>query len=475
MSVGSQLITDRKTPSLARKSLDRPDIALISGRIVVDAPSTKEVWLEATWTDIVDSTSLKNAYSLQPGNASTDRHNVIFRQFEPPRPSSRALLNLIKDTFSKTIFTEQFSLQCSESHVFLGEEHTTSKVTKIDELRLPDCRRRVIDIVATAACRFGNEVADLERLPATSSHPRSFDVPSAVYMTPPQVAYVVPLKREYKDFKGRGNRADFALRVYLRGPMFLSGPGERIAIACAADLSHTIGAAFETPKHVSQWGEDPIERAKLIQTKRLPRASDFVLNQSSSKVESHFDPKLYPSNIVGGSAAVIYRDGVRLPQKNSDSTYVSLAAYAVRFNPRKKLWFFDVSIAGEFFGWCGLALYRYQPHAVEGLELSTTANWIYASLLYEEPVAWVDQRNQRQITVGPVYDKTVSFELDMLQYLDGVSLNLESAPNTRVALKERRVGNARYFHGVALADSPDLSLVRIKFGHAIQSRPLNNT
>lgn len=458
-------------PGIASKRTSQPDVALLSGSIEVDAPSTKEVWLEATWSDIVDSAS-EYGFTLQTGVASTKRRNVVFQPEEPEPPNPRALADLARRPKWIEEINRTFTSQCVESKILLAPDTSSQSVVKLEELGLPDSRRRMVSVEAVGTSRFGDDggssFEQRRRSPAIA-----FDVPSATALSAPKVAYAVPLKHVPQQEGERSpEAATFAMRIYLHGPAFESGPGERIAIACVGDRPQPAGPSFEVPKHVTQWGEDPIERAKLAVTRRMPVASDFSTLQSASTVASRLNSTLYPAQVLGGSAPVLYRDNALLPERIADTRRVGLASFALRFDRKRRLWYFDVAVDSQFFGWCGLALYRHQPHSVPGFELSSTAAWVYASVLYEEPVVWTERLGALQVTVGPVYDIHASFELESLQYVEGVSVNLEVAPRRPIPMRVVRIGRARYFEGVVDGKNGAINLVKLRFGQPMQSRSI---
>jgi hypothetical protein len=460
---GSRLPADGSLPTCIRTP-DRPSVATVAANVSVDAPSSKQTWCEGNWLDIVDTSVQGRAYRMQPGNATSQGVNLVFEKKSPPPPSA-SQLKFAVDSSGKDI--GPFDLQYVQSRVFLGQEQRPVGA-KVDELTLPDERRRLLELRAVASPRF-EDVSGVVSAGPAKSDPRRFDVPSALSMTPLQVAYAVPLKRALHDPSVRS--AAFGMRIYLHPRMFESGPGERVAIGCWPE--QTDGKALlEVPKYVTQWGEDPLARGKLVVTKRMPRASDFVLLQDDAKVGPQLDKSLYPIGVVGGTSGVIYRDAVALPPQGSAIPRLSLASFAVRYKPSECLWYFDVTIDAEFFGWCGLALYRHQPHSLEGFELAQTAAWVYSCTLYEEPFTVTRAGSELRVVVGPVYDKSVSFALDPTKFFNGVSADLEGANMQIVELSPRLIGNARYFEGQVATSSPNVSLVKMRAGYPVQSRPL---
>jgi len=461
---GSRLPAAGSLP-LCDRTADRPKVALLTANVSVDAPSSKQAWCEANWLDILDTSAEGRPYRLKPGRSTSQGINLIFQRNSPPIPSA-SQLSVAMDTPDAALAA--FDQQLVQSRLFLGQEQRPAGA-KVDELNLPDERRRLMAVRAASSPRF-IDVPGVVAAGAATSGSRTFDVPSALSMTPLRVAYAVPLKRVVRD--GHLRSAAFAMRIYLHADMFESGPCERVAIGCWPEAIVGGAPLLEVPKYVTQWGEDPLARAKLSVTKRMPRASDFSLLQGAEKVNERLDQTLYPAGAIGGGDGVIYRDAVSLPAQGAAIPRLSLASFAVRFDPRQRLWYFDVSVDAEFFGWCGLALYRHQPHSLDGFELSQAAAWIYASTLYEEPFTLTRVAGDLRLVVGPVYDKSVSFALDLTEFRGGVSLDLGDKDSELVELPSRRIGGVRYFEGLVSATSRHVSLVKMRAGYSVQSRPV---
>ena len=477
---------------VAGRKLDS-EFGSLFGRVELDAASTKEVRLEAAWMDVNDDPN-QGRYVLEPGTTTTTPRSVVFREFTPVHPSaanfhkfflsasggqpSEALLEY-KVATSSHGFADQFMLQCVEDKVFLGqppEDQPVDVTGTSNRLNFKDQRRKYAKIEAVVVSRFAERFKDKTANSELRSNSVMVDVPSTIRMTAPKVSHIVPLRREFRTGNsGSGTKAaTFGVRIYLRKGCFQSSVGERLAIGCAA--GGEAGATdAEILKYVTQWGEDPVERAALRSTTRMPRASDFVAPDSEVNASS-FDENLYPPNAVGGRMAVIYRDNVALARSvpGSEQRWVSVASYALRYDDRQSLWYADIQIEGDFFGWCGMALYRHQPHALPERELSDTSAWVYAAVLYGEPVAWVEKQDTLYVTIGPVYDASVSFDLDSLEYREGVSPDLSEPGRILHPLKSYRVGKGLYFEAVVPKKHFDWSLFKKRFGYPVASARLRD-
>ena len=261
------------------------------------------------------------------------------------------------------------------------------------------------------------------------------------------------------------------MRIYVRRPWFLSGPCERLAIGCLAGEFRD-GPIATLNKYITQWGEDPVERPKLEVSRRAPRASDFRLPDTGHQVL--LDHSVYPEHSLEGVAPIIYRDSVVRLANGKDPTIdvLSAASFGLRWDQAARLWYCDVEVAEGFFGWCGLAVYRHQPNALEGMQLSATPAWVYGAILHGDQLAWTERSGKLHVTVGPVFDRYTTYELDSAEFRSGISTNLVQHTSPRVSLKKYNVNGKTYFEGIAPAGS-GWSLVKRRFDIDIASLPIN--
>jgi hypothetical protein len=472
----------------AQRDLDSQFTTFV-GRVEADAASTKEIRLEASWMDINDAPN-QGKYFLESGTATMPPRSIVFREFEAVRPSAANFHKLFlsgsvgqpsvelvnyRVEASQYGFTDQFKLQCVENKVFFGrEDENGSSTTKSTSNRFDgkDQRRKLAKLEAVAVGRFADRFSANSRPAELRSNPVVVDVPSTIRMSAPKISHVVPLRcaATVGNKESGVKRSLFGLRVYVRKPFFESGIGERLGVGCFAGTDKAGSDNTELQKYVTQWGEDPIERASLSLSLRVPRAADFGAPTEDGDVDgAQFDAVLYPPNVRGGQAAVIYRDNLELvaPGPKAGKRWLSVASYALRYDERQRLWFADIKILGDFFGWCGMALYRHQPGALPERELSDTSAWVYAAVLYGEPVAWVEKNGNLHITIGPVYDPNVTFELDSLRYRDGISQNLMGLQRENQVLHSYVVGKATYFEVVIASKNFEWSLFKKRFGYAV--------
>ncbi len=199
-------VTD--APAVASRQSDS-QLAEIIGRVEVDAASTKEVRLEATWRDVADDPGQKR-YAFESGSASATPRSVIFKEFEPVRPSAQNFHRLVTATSGgegpsqhgvhglQVSLPEQFTLQCAEDKVFFGvtpvgePSNATGTSNSFD---LKDHRRKLLSVEAVALSRFAKRFGGTVPASERRSDPAIVDVPATLRMTAPIVSHVVPLRR----------------------------------------------------------------------------------------------------------------------------------------------------------------------------------------------------------------------------------------------------------------------------------------
>lgn len=458
------------------------ETAEISGRIEVDAASTGQVKLLVSWSDINDVPEMEN-YVLNAGSTTTATHSIVFKPHEPKFESALArfsqlaagevLVDRVGDA-SYTL-TDQFKLQCAENKVFLGLSGPAGVGVPVDRwhaINFNDHRRKIATARAVTQSRFANMFGE-SSIEAVSPS-LEVDVQSTLRMSSPVVSHILPVRRATRNKQGgaQQEQTEYAIRIYVNRPWFESGPGERLAIGClVGDEPEVIRQSLD--KRTTQWGEDPMERPRLVSTTRMPKASDFIA-LSQEGTEWINNKQLYPATGPDETAAVIYRDNVLLPSESTGapSRRLSIASFALEQDRAQGLWYCDVAIAAEFFGWCGLALYRHQPHACEGRELSGNADWAYASFIHGDPLTWVKRNGNLHVTVGPIYDPYTSFEFDAMEFRDGISENLSADRLSAIVLRRYRVGSGYYFEGVVSTKSTQWELVKKRFNYGVASIPI---
>ena len=460
-------------PLAILKREPQSDLAELAGYVQVDAASSGDLQIEGSWSEI-DDDPIHERYVLKSGSTVSRPRSLQFRDYTPPAPAQAVRLLLQGDSGAAALAEAEgkIGLQCAENRVFLGGSKPASLPgdtgTAPCVLALGNSRRARLRLTAAAKSRYARLFSpDPKKSSSLASRTIDAEVPASMRLPAPQISHVMPLVRQI-DGQDRGRRTRqrvYAFRIYVRRPWFLSGHGERLAIACHTGSPPT-GPRDTLNRAISQWGEDPIARSKAVASRRLPRAADFRAAGTPT-----LDPHLYPADSPEGDEAVLYFDDVvRGSEATTDGDgRLALASYALEWDDGQKLWFCDVELANDFTGWIGLALYRHQPQAHEGLQLSPSSAWIYSLLLQGERVTWVSQNGITAVTIGPVFDRTLDFEAEQRSYRSGVSALVDDKASERLAFERFEVDGKLYFEGRFPVSGDGVEIIRRRLGSDISS------
>ncbi|MCA9694015.1 MAG: hypothetical protein KC636_30795, partial [Myxococcales bacterium] len=250
-------------------------------------------------------------------------------------------------------------------------------------------RRVAYDLTATSRFRenFLTEGAGppLE-LTRAAIAPVEVDVLSTARPAAPLVEYVIPtFGWERRDAPGgvASRRRGQGLRVYLRRPWFSSGDGELLGVIVAhgprisydsidsSEAGWIKGEAVpELPpalqRCATQWGSDPIwASATTWPTPSL-----------------HHLPRRCAQRIG------VTLEGLAWPSKSPWT--LAVAGHEVAFDDERGLWFSDIELdtGDAYFPFVRLALARFQPRSVAGVEVSRTALADFVQLAPER-LAWL--------------------------------------------------------------------------------------
>ncbi len=191
-------------------------------------------------------------------------------------------------------------------------------------------------------------VADTSKITLAGTAPgprsdKSFSIPSASRPVVPKIVYVVPTFK-WETSGGKSVRRGGGLRVYLERPWYATGEGELLAVLLSASSSSPVD-------QVSRWGRDPIFDAGVAASLS---AKDF-------------------KNAKTPASGIALADGTGT---------VDVAGFTVEFNADRRLWFCDIEMepGAAYFPFVSLALARYQPESLSGLEISPMVRADFAQL-----------------------------------------------------------------------------------------------
>jgi hypothetical protein len=264
--------------------------------------------------------------------------------------------------------------------------------------RFQDTKHRWISYQAVATSRF-REYFPEPGLDFTRSGPRLLvDVPSSARPSIPDVLYVVPTfgweRQETSNVK-TSVRFGNGLRVYLDRPWFSSGENELLGVVLwpVSGPAATADDFVSLRPYFTQWGNDPIWQSGALSA--TPTCYDFPLGATIGQ-------------------------GLTIDETNH---IFDVAGHDLTYDTDRRLWFCDITFVppSAYTPFIRLAVARYQPHSIEGMELShvVLADFVQiapnrTALLSINPA---DQRKARLVVggLGPRQPTTSKFEVVVQQ------------------------------------------------------------
>ena len=250
--------------------------------------------------------------------------------------------------------------------------------------QLGDTKHRIVQYRAIASSRF-QEYFPPGTLTVRPGPALTVDVPSSARPLAPDVAYVVPTfgwQREVTTNVKTEVRLGNAVRVYLRRPWYSSGVAEELgAVLWPGDNqaypSPPTDDQRETYKALfTQWGLDPIWASGSLDD--VPGVYDFPL-----AAHTDFNLTLQESSLP-----------------------VDVAGHSVGYDPQRQMWYCDIEIdnPSAYAPFVRLALARYQPWSITGVELSHVVLADFAQLSPDRSAALTvdpaDPRSARLVVAG---------------------------------------------------------------------------
>jgi hypothetical protein len=174
------------------------------------------------------------------------------------------------------------------------------------------------------------------------------DIPSSQRPPAPDVRYLIPAfgwQRGSSGTSKTSTRIGNTLRVYLGRPWFQTGAGEYLGVVVANPVP--AGTAFpqDLLPYLSGYGQDPAFAAGTVVSP--PALADFTL-------------------------ATVTGENVLLEEQAETQPWVGVAGHPVTWDAARGLWYADIAMkpASSYFPFVKLALVRYQPNSLSGIEVS---------------------------------------------------------------------------------------------------------
>jgi hypothetical protein len=296
------------------------------GTLRVHGRSTSKVDLLATWQEPIDALDEPGPRAIA-GAATADEVPLADLSGGSIRAQGRAEpLGIYEPGLDEV----RFNADAHPRHEFGDTKHRTVRYRPVSTSRF---REYFPPDVPGGLTRAGDAIV--------------VDVPSSARPEAPRLLYVLPTFGWQRQTGTNliGSRRSGGLRVYLDRPWFSSGEDELLGVVYTSALTPA------TPRkererlspYVTQWGFDPVHASRP---------------GTPAMTRDHFPDAVSHA----GELSVPELPGVTL----------AVAAHRPAYAPDRQLWYCDITVnAGEsYFPFVRLALARYQPHAMVGVELS---------------------------------------------------------------------------------------------------------
>jgi hypothetical protein len=295
--------------------------AYVYGRLAWSPKSTAEVDIVAAWSEPVDDP----AQDLLQGPGT-------------PHPELRHTSNSPVATVKEGNLVQAGG--GSEIKPPAGDQLKESDPLSFKHLFV-DTKHRVVTYSGVASTRFAECYPEGTPETVSTVHPVTVSIPSSAQPEPPSITGVVPIY-DWRSTDTGGTiiseRGPSGLRVFLARPWWTSGIGELLGVLTSAADEGAGDFAIAGDSDVSDWAADPVFASHSLPS-RHPRESSF------------------PDAVRFGA--------VRNPA-------LRIAGHEVAFDAKRDTWYCDIKIdtGSAYTPMVRLALARWQPDSVSGLELS---------------------------------------------------------------------------------------------------------
>lgn len=361
------------------------------GGVHVHGPSTEQLTVEATWTDVVDD----------PGLAHHEERAARGIAFVTPVVESQRLGILFPADLLPNGDIDWVNDRTIRVH---GNRH-----------EFGDTKHRRLEYRVRASTRFreyfppslltGDPNVAFDDGSSVVSEVVSVSVPSSARPAPPQVHSVVPLFRWSHDdpwadeppadhdgtvqagqpIAERHTRRS-GVRIYLERPWFSSGAGELLGVLVGSSPAAGPYTLFAS---------DPIWVGREFPNPHVVplTATDIWQLTGHDDVRQGGDPVAVVTDLrlaTGAGATDVYT--------------ATVLGYQPQYNEQRQLWYVDVALDPGAVVWpfLRLTLARYQPESISGMELSSPVVTEFVQLPPERStfVSRLDRRSVRVVVAG---------------------------------------------------------------------------
>lgn len=353
--VAAASLTNSFAPITAWRSYGSHHAVLLGG-LTVHGASSASVDIDATWTEWVDDPD-QPAPAKVPTAGHVERitlSSLVGGELPADGTGRRKVAVYVPEIDTLWFATSLDALA--------GVTSPASVAAPIHQVG--DTKHRQICYRTTASSRFQEYFKEPGLEFTRRGDGVAVDVPSSARPMPPDVAYVVPIfgwERQESTNVKTDVRFGNGLRVYLHRPWFSSGQDELLGVTLwPRSTPAPDDTAREQAKHViTQWGLDPTWTTGPLAA--VPSKDDFPLAVRSAETLT-----LQES-----------------PQQ------VDVSGHEVSFDADRRLWYCDIVVnnGATYQPFVRLALARFQPRSIQGVELSHVTLADFAQLTADRTAA----------------------------------------------------------------------------------------
>jgi hypothetical protein len=384
--------------------------AVLLGGLEINGASTSKIDLEGRWLEYTDDPS-------QP--APTRSWNGSHVETIPlPTTTQGPVYSDASEKRMVAVYVPHVDTLWFSAPIDVLRGVTTPSGVAAPLHRFDDTKHRWVGYTATATSRFQEYFPpglDFTR----SNEPLVVDVPSSARPLAPDLAYVVPTfgweRQESTNIKS-SVRFGNGLRVYLNRPWYSSGDSELLGVVLWDGASPDYPTREQYKALFTQWGNDPIWKTGYLPD--VPGVGGF------------------PAAVASSTNMILEETTKRF----------AVAGHEVQFDAQRKLWYCDIEFANSqsYMPFVRLALARYQPHSIHGVELSRVVLADFSQLVPDRSaVISIDPADPRkaQIFVGGIAPQASApslIEVTVEQRLPNVisDIGWEVAPSSVVQVTE---------------------------------------
>ncbi len=332
----SSALANSFSPLTAWRDLDSHSTVLL-GALLIHGKSTSRVDIQATWREFVDDPGRPAPQQL-PASAHVEK--IELKSLDSglvyaDASQTRAVATYIPQGDTLWFSAPGDTIPGGASTVLAAPLHVFA-----------DTRHRRVNYQAISTTRFQEYFSNTSLNFTRSSEKVVVNVPSSARPSAPDVRYVIPVfgfeKQESTNVRTVVRQGN-GLRVYLGRSWYSSGESELLGV-----LLWNLQQTLDTPSreryknYITQWGMDPIWKSQFLEN--TPTTSDLTL-------------------------AVAQAQSLSLDKTD---LRVDVAGHCVFYDEQRQLWFCDIVFNNPlaYGAFVRMALARYQPHSLPGVELS---------------------------------------------------------------------------------------------------------